>query len=61
MEEHHKHGLPKDRTYTLKEYAELEENINIPDPYGKSLEEYRKCRNEIKRCLEQVIERIIRD
>lgn len=30
----------------------------ISDPYGKLLEDYIKCRDEIKDCLERVIGKI---
>ncbi|MEM3713869.1 MAG: low molecular weight protein arginine phosphatase [Nitrososphaeria archaeon] len=56
MEEDQKMGLPSGKTYTLKEYAGLEGNIS--DPYGKSIEDYIKCRDEIKDCLERIIEKI---
>jgi len=59
MEERHKQGLPKDKTYTLKEYAGLKGDIS--DPFGQSLEEYIKCRDEIKNCLQQAIEIFIED
>jgi hypothetical protein len=39
MQKHHKQDLPKNKTYTLKEYADLKENVNIQDPYGKNLQE----------------------
>ncbi len=59
MEEQHKHGLPKDKTYTLKEYAGLKGKIR--DPYNKTIEIYRECRDEIHNCLRRVIEKIVED
>ena len=48
--------LPPEKTYTLKEYAGLKGEI--VDPYGESLERYVECRDEIKECLNRIIERI---
>ena len=57
MEESLKSGLPPDKTFTLKEYAGLKGDIQ--DPWGKPLEDYIKCRDEIKECLEKIIEKLI--
>ena len=59
MQERHKRLLPQHNTYTLKEYAGIKGDIN--DPWSTDLEAYRKCRDEIKHCLEIGIERIIND
>jgi len=59
MEEGHKYGISEDKTYKLKEYAGLRGDIQ--DPYNQSIEDYRKCRDEIKDCLERAINRIIND
>lgn len=56
MEDDQNMGLPSGKTCALKEYAGLEGNIS--DPYGKPLEDYIKCRDEIKDCLERVIGKI---
>jgi protein-tyrosine phosphatase len=61
MQKHHKNDLPPNKTYTLKEYAGHRQDIDIQDPYGENLQEYRKCRDEIKGYIEQIFERIIRD
>ena len=55
----HKRGLPAEKTYTLKEYSGLKGHVC--DPYGQNVEAYRECRDEIKGCLEQAIDRIIND
>lgn len=55
MQNHHRKGLPKEKTYTLKEYAGLEGDI--PDPYGNGLEVYQYCRDEIRHCLNRIIEK----
>jgi len=57
MEERQKLGLPKNKTYTLKEYARIRGDID--DPFGMSFEEYRRCCNEIKECLYKVVERVL--
>ena len=59
MAEDHKHRLPKDKTYTLKEYAGLKGDIS--DPIGQGSEVYRECRDEIKNCLDRALPRIIKD
>lgn len=57
MEEDYKIGLPKKKTYNLKEYAGL--NGNIADPLGGDLDMYVRCRDEIKDCLERIVVRIL--
>ena len=48
------------KTYTLAEYgAKFDKSfkeMNIEDPYGQSLEVYRKSANDIKRILEVIVE-----
>jgi protein-tyrosine-phosphatase len=61
MQKHHKNDLPPNKTYTLKEYAGHKQDIDIQDPYGENLQEYRKCRDQIKKCLQLAIKRIIED
>lgn len=39
----------KDKVCTLSEWAE--EDADVPDPYGGSIEKYRSCRDEIKRLI----------
>jgi protein-tyrosine-phosphatase len=43
--------------FTLKEFAG--EVGDIADPMGQSEETYRACRDEIKRCLEKSIDRLL--
>ena len=50
------------KVYTMKEYAELEEDgkdMDIKDPWGYDMETYRRCIQEISSCLEKIIGRII--
>jgi len=49
----------KEKTYTIKEYAEKGsrvENKDIKDPWGYTLATYRKCASEIETCLEKIIQ-----
>jgi protein-tyrosine phosphatase len=55
----------KNKIYTLKEFTannimnrnnlSYDYNINISDPYGKSLEEYKRCAAEIRDSIEKLI------
>ncbi len=50
-----------DKTYTMKEYARLDNNgkdMNIDDPWGYDLFTYRKCATEIDKVTNKIIERI---
>jgi hypothetical protein len=53
--EGHKVGLPEKKTYTLKEYAGLRGDID--NPIGKDLDTYIRCRDEIKDCLDRIVEK----
>ncbi len=61
MTNHHKQYLQekfynsKNKIYTLKEFAGVGNNPDISDPYGLSLSEYRKTREEIKSALKNVL------
>jgi len=59
MDKDLKRGLQPEKTYTLKEYAGLKGKID--DPWGEDLDVYIRCRDEIKDCLERIIERILKD
>jgi len=51
----------RDRTYTMKEYAEIDENgkdMNINDPWGYDMEIYRHCASEIYKCVERILQKI---
>ena len=43
--------------YTLKEF--IGESGDIPDPFGRGDEAYVQCRDEIKRCLQKLILRLL--
>ena len=52
----------KGKVFTLLEFAQGEERddvtLDIADPFGLSMEEYRKTAEEIKEALERVLERL---
>ena len=49
---------PRDgRVFTLREFAG--DAGDIHDPFGQDENRYRACRDEIKRCLEQSIDRLL--
>lgn len=59
MDEDLKSSLPPEKTYTLNEYAGLPGEID--DPWGKDLDKYIRCRDEIRNCLEKAIERVLKE
>jgi protein-tyrosine-phosphatase len=63
MDNELKCNLPLEKTYTLKEYAGPKRGRSgrITDPWDKNLDTYIRCRDEIKDCLEKIVERILRD
>ncbi|QSX05053.1 threonylcarbamoyl-AMP synthase [Sedimentibacter sp. zth1] len=64
MTEKHKHILLRtnkeisDKIYTFKEYVNSDVSLDILDPYGQDLDVYRKCRDEIKESVNNVISKI---
>lgn len=51
----------KEKIYTMKEYAEIDNNkqeVDINDPWGYDLNVYYNCAIEIVKCLEKIIEKI---
>ena len=44
------------KTYTLKEFARLDGNLDIVDPFGGSIEEYRSAFFDIQEAIEKVAE-----
>jgi protein-tyrosine-phosphatase len=51
-----KEGLPQNKTWTLKEYAD--ETGDVADPFGGSLDIYLKCAKEISKLLEKVLPKL---
>ena len=48
----------QDKVFTLKEYVGIKEQIDIKDPWGYSLKVYEECAEEIKDCLQKLLEKI---
>lgn len=48
------------KIFTLKEFAQVEDELDISDPYGQSLEVYRRCAAEIEESLNKALERILK-
>jgi protein-tyrosine phosphatase len=48
----------KDKVYTLVEYATGGQEGDISDPFGYDLETYKKCRDEILKYLEMIVEKV---
>lgn len=51
-----------DKAYTLKEFVlERNENIDVPDPFGGSIDLYRETFNELQTLIEQMLEKLRRN
>ena len=51
----------KEKVYTMKEYAKLNENgqdYDIRDPWGYDIEIYRFCAAQIEKCIEKTIQKL---
>ncbi|MCQ6274606.1 low molecular weight protein arginine phosphatase [Bacillus sp. V3B] len=46
------------KTFTLKEFAQLNGNQDIADPFGGSEDMYRAAFSEIKEAIEKIVERL---
>lgn len=49
------------KVYTMKEYADIDENgkdMDIKDPWGYDMNVYMNCIQEIKKCLEKILEKL---
>ncbi len=49
-----------EKTFVLKEYAS-DLSLDIPDPFGQSVDTYRECAKELERELKKVLIKILRD
>ncbi len=47
----------KGNVFILNEYA-FDEKIDIPDPFGGSLKDYERARDQIYRAIEKIVEKI---
>ncbi len=55
------HPEAKQKVFTLKEFAEETQNLDIEDPYGEGMEAYKKCAKEIKQSLTKALKKILQD
>lgn len=49
----------KDKTFTIKEYAEfdIDNGLDISDPWGYDLNTYRQCASLLDICIDKIIKR----
>ncbi|NIR16829.1 hypothetical protein GWO13_00390, partial [Candidatus Bathyarchaeota archaeon] len=65
MKKHYKDDIlsrrpeAKHKVFTLKEFTRETENPDIEDPYGKGLEAYKRCAQEIKQSLAKAYKKIV--
>lgn len=52
---------PGKEVYLIREFDPdvSSEDIDIPDPIGKPINIYRKCRDEIKKCVPGIVKKIL--
>jgi len=50
----------RDKTFTLKEFSGETEKPDIADPYGRGIEAYKACAEEIKGGVDKAFEKILR-
>ena len=51
----------KEKIFTMKEYAELDNNgqdLDVKDPWGLNINTFRMCAAEISLCVDKIIEKI---
>lgn len=48
----------KNIVYTMKEYVGEKNDRDIKDPWGYSIETYKRCALEIKECIDKIIEKV---
>lgn len=65
MERYHKEVITKmypgtaDKVFTLKEYVmNTKEDLDVVDPYGGNIEEYRRCRDELSYLLDKLLSKV---
>lgn len=49
----------EDKTFLLKEYAGFTGDVEISDPFGDSIDGYRRCYLEIRECIDKIINKIL--
>ncbi|RSD27142.1 low molecular weight protein arginine phosphatase [Mesobacillus subterraneus] len=47
-----------DKTFTLKEFAEVKENLDVADPFGGNEQIYREAFQEIQESIERILDKI---
>lgn len=48
-----------EKVYTMKEYVgDIQEGVDISDPWGHDLVTYRKCASEINKIIEKIIDKM---
>ena len=55
MEVKNRYPQLKEKVFTMKEYAKCDDNIDIKDPWGYSIETYKKCISEIQECIDSIL------
>ena len=65
MERYHKEVITKmypgvmDKVFTLKEYVlDDKKELDVVDPYGGNIEEYRRCRDELSYLLDKLLSKV---
>lgn len=65
MERYHKEVITKmypgvmDKVFTLKEYVlDDKKELDVVDPYGGDIEEYRRCRDELSFLLDKLLSKV---
>ena len=56
-----KYSDEKEKIFTMKEYAGLDNNgqgMDISDPWGYNMNTYRMCAAEISLCVDKIIEKL---
>ncbi len=54
----------KDKVYTMKEFAELDQDgkdMDIKDPWGYDLNTFRMCAAEVSLCIDKIIKKLTND
>ncbi|GAE46534.1 low molecular weight protein tyrosine phosphatase [Mesobacillus boroniphilus JCM 21738] len=47
-----------DKTFTLKEFADVKENLDVADPFGGNEQIYRQAFKEIQKSIERILDKI---
>ncbi|WAM33161.1 low molecular weight protein arginine phosphatase [Caldicellulosiruptor morganii] len=65
MEKYHKEAIinmypgAMDKVFTLKEYvSDRRDDLDVVDPYGGDIDEYRKCRDELNSLIDRLLTKV---